>query len=179
MIPNSKRILLDRIQTYCEEWWGVSSQFHNLHAIFEQDGTPEGQQISILIKKSQIVLCVTIGFIASLSIEVQNSSDLERVVLNQTFRLPKLIIQDAYLIQMKLTCIILHKMDKQERLENEFAVTLQERVNRFKAEHKAGTLLPSPTKNGETSQNSNGSDHSAELESLLTSLLQNQTNLLQ
>ena len=122
---------------------------------------------------------MTIGFIASLSIEVQNSSDLERVVLNQTFRLPRLIIQDAYLIQMKLTCIILHKMDKQERLENEFAVTLQERVNRFKAEHKAGTLLPSPTKSGETSQLSSGSDHSAELEGLLTSLLQNQTDLLQ
>ena len=70
-------------------------------------------------------------------------------------------------------------MDKQERMENEFAVTLQERVNRFKAEHKEGTFLPSPTKNGETSQLSNGSDHSVELESLLTRLLQNQTDLLQ
>ena len=62
-------------------------------------------------------------------------------------------------------------MDKQERMENEFAVTLQERVNRFKAEHKEGTFLPSPTKNGETSQLSNGSDHSAELESLFFKLI--------
>ena len=42
MILNQKRILLDRIQTYCEDWWGASSQFHNLHAVFDQDGTQEG-----------------------------------------------------------------------------------------------------------------------------------------
>ena len=84
MIPNSKRILLDRIQTYCEEWWGASSQFHNLNAVFEQDGTAEGQQISSQIKKSQVVLCVTIGLIAALSIEVQ-SSYLDSLVISQTF----------------------------------------------------------------------------------------------
>lgn len=80
MILQQKRILLDRIQTYCEEWWGASSQFHNLHAVFEQDGTPEGQKISNLIKKSQVVLCVGVGLIASLSIDVQNSNFANTVI---------------------------------------------------------------------------------------------------
>ena len=42
MLLDQKKILLERIQTYCEEWWGASSQFHNLNAVFEQDGTIEG-----------------------------------------------------------------------------------------------------------------------------------------
>ena len=37
MIVAQKRVILDRIQTYCEQWWEASSQFHNLHAVYEQD----------------------------------------------------------------------------------------------------------------------------------------------
>lgn len=110
MLTDRKRSLLDRIQNCCETWWEASSQFYNLHAVFELDGTPEGQQNSSLIKKSQIVLCVTIGLIAALTIEVQGCA-LEQITISQTFLLPRLILQDAYLIQMKLTSIILNKMD--------------------------------------------------------------------
>jgi len=46
------------------------------------------------------------------------------LVITQIFWLPKLILQDAYLVQIKLTTIILGKMDRQERLTNEFAVRL-------------------------------------------------------
>ena len=123
MLVSRKRILLERIQNCCEQWWEASSQFYNLHAVFELDGTPEGQQNSNLIKKSQIMLCVSIGLIATLTIEIQNCS-LEQITISQTFLLPRLILQDAYLIQMKLTSIILSKMDSQERQTNEFAIRL-------------------------------------------------------
>ena len=123
MLVSRKRILLERIQNCCEQWWEASSQFYNLHAVFELDGTPEGQQNSNLIKKSQIMLCVSIGLIATLTIEIQNCS-LEQITISQTFLLPRLILQDAYLIQMKLTSIILNKMDSQERQTNEFAIRL-------------------------------------------------------
>ena len=179
MIVNQKRILLDRIQTYCEDWWGASSQFHNLHAVFEQDGTADGQQISALIKKSQVVLCATIGLIASLSIDVQ-SDHLERVTISQSFWLPSLILQDAYLLQMKLASIILRKMDRHERKTNEFAIKLQNRINSFKAESEAGQILPTLSDgNGETSTASAESENANELENLLESLVENQTNLLE
>lgn len=169
MLTDRKRSLLDRIQNCCETWWEASCQFYNLHAVFELDGTPEGQQNSILIKKSQIVLCVAIGLIATLTIEVQ-SYDLEQITISQTFLLPRLILQDAYLIQMKLTSIILNKMDSQERQTNEFAIRLQERITRFKQEFNTGALLCTEN-SGDTSTASDSSEAQREIESMITRLI--------
>ena len=68
MIDNQKRMDLDRIQTYCESWWEKSAQFNMLHRCYEIIETSEGQIVSNLIKKSQVVLCAAIGLIATISI---------------------------------------------------------------------------------------------------------------
>ena len=176
MLLDQKKILLERIQTYCEEWWGASSQFHNLNAVFEQDGTVEGQQIGSQIKKSQVVLCVTIGLIAALSIEVQ-SSYLDSLIISQTFQCPRMILQDAYAVQMKLTSIILSKMDREERLTNEFAVKLQERINRFREEFNADLIFAD---DNNSLQNSVGSDeNNRELKHVLNQRIQHQIEMLE
>lgn len=177
MLESRKRNLLERIQTCCEQWWEASSQFYNLHAVFELDGTPEGQQNSSLIKKSQIILCVAIGLIATLTIEVQ-ACNLEKITISQTFILPRLILQDSYLIQMKLTSIILQKMDSKERQTNEFALKLREKIKLFQEEFNTGGLLLS-TDNGDESVASDSSEAQRGIETMLTRLIQNQTELLE
>ena len=72
MIEQRKRIYLDRIQTHCESWWEKSCQFNMLHRCYEVIETEEGTIVSNLIKKSQIVLCVAIGLIATITIQVLN-----------------------------------------------------------------------------------------------------------
>ena len=68
-----------------------------MHAVFDQDGSEVGQNVSVLIKRSQVILCVVIGLIASLSIDVQGEN-LDRVTISQSFWLPRLVLQDAYMI---------------------------------------------------------------------------------
>ena len=125
---------------------------------------------------------MAIGLIASLSIDVQSDHNLERVIISQTFWLPKLILQDAYLVQMKLASIILRKMDREERHSNEFAVKLQERIEAYKEEFGANEMLPTfndAEEGGDTSTASVESENAAELDSLLSSLVENQVNLLE
>ena len=71
-----------------------------------------------------MILCVTIGIVAALSIEVQQNY-LEQVIISQNFTVPRLILQEAYSVQMKLTSIILNKMEHEEKMTNEFALRLQ------------------------------------------------------
>ena len=87
--------------------------------MFEQDGTQDGEIVSNLIKKSQVVLCVAIGLIASLSIDVRQDEPQ-----SMTFKLPTLMLKDAYLLQMKLAHIILQKMHREDRMTNEYAIEL-------------------------------------------------------
>ena len=124
---------------------------------------------------------MTIGLVATLSIEVQNAAQLEQVSISQVFMLPSLILQDACLAQMKLTSVILAKMDKQERATNEFAVKLQERIDRFRQEFDTGAISFSNrvSVSGEDSQTSEVSCDTDELEELMTRLLTNQSDLLE
>ena len=49
-----RKVLLEQIKALCEEWWGSSSQFYQLHEIYEQDGAmqQEAAQIAEAIKES-------------------------------------------------------------------------------------------------------------------------------
>ena len=85
-------------------------------------------------------------------------------------------MQDAHLIQMKLTSIILKKMDREERKTNEFAVKLSDRINSFMDEYRGNSQIMqalADTTFGEASVMSSGSDNSTELEQLLRCLVDN------
>ena len=69
-----------------------------------------------------------------------------------------MILQDAYAVQMKLTSIILSKMDREGRLTNEFAVKLQERINRFQEDFNADLIFAAAADDANSLQNSIGSD---------------------
>ena len=119
---------------------------------------------------------MTIGLIAALSIEVQ-SSYLDSLIISQTFQCPRMILQDAYAVQMKLTSIILSKMDREERLTNEFAVKLQERINRFREEFNADLIFAD---DNNSLQNSVGSDeNNRELKHVLNQRIQHQIEMLE
>ena len=76
---------------------------------------------------------------------------------------------------MKLTSIILRKMDRDERKSNDFAIKLQERINSFMEEHQNDSKIMSALADnlGEASVMSSGSESSNELEKLLSSLVYN------
>ena len=82
---------------------------------------------------------------------------------------------------MKLTSIILRKMDRDERKSNDFAIKLQERINSFMEEHQNDSkIMQALAENlGEASVMSSGSESSNELEKLLSSLIYNQIELLE
>ena len=101
---------------------------HRCYAIIE---TTEGQIVSNLIRKSQIVLCVAVGLIATISIQVLGKP-LDQLVIHEIFKLPRLVLQQSYLVQMRLSCVILTKMEKAIRPSNPFARQLEERIQRAK-----------------------------------------------
>jgi len=80
---------------------------------------------------------------------------------------------------MKLASIILRKMDRSERSSNEFAVKLQDRIDAYREESGAFSILPPMQDQGETSIASCDSENAAELENLLTSLIENQINMME
>ena len=53
------------------------------------------------------------------------------VDLRQVFKLPKQLLELSYLVQMRLSGVILNKMEPSVRLANSFAKQLQDRL--FKA----------------------------------------------
>mmetsp|Transcript_43656 Transcript_43656/g.57847 ORF Transcript_43656/g.57847 Transcript_43656/m.57847 type:complete len:84 (+) Transcript_43656:421-672(+) len=83
------------------------------------------------------------------------------------------------MVQMKLSSIILIKMDGNERRKNEFAVNLQERINAYREETGATDVLPYFNEEANTSTASLESENATELETLLSSLVENQVNLLE
>lgn len=79
---------------------------------------------------------------------------------------------------MKLTSIILRKMDRNERVTNEFAIKLQERINRFREEFNSDLIFPGSVDDADTSQQSITSENSHEIYNILDYRLKNQLKLL-
>ena len=82
------------------------------------------------------------------------------------------------MVQMKLACIILKKMDRSERKTNEFAIKLQQRIDAFREETGASNILPERF-DGDMSIDSSDSENVAELESLLHNLNENQISQME
>mgnify|MGYP000630963101 CR=1 FL=1 len=99
-----------------------------------------------------------------------------------------MILKEAYAIQMKLTSVILSKIDREERLSNEFAQRLQEKVLAYR-QLQAGeegfefNLTPMKRQSAKYDisdlSNLSDDDNLLELEQTLTQLIQNQTTALQ
>ena len=55
---------LEKIQSYCSDWWEISHQFFNLHQLYIGDESIETSDVSSLIWRSQVLLVACIGLVA-------------------------------------------------------------------------------------------------------------------
>ena len=67
---DQKLVLLDRVQHLCQNWWVVSKEFYNLHLLYVGDENQESQEVCNLIARSQVLLVVTIGLVAVITLQV-------------------------------------------------------------------------------------------------------------
>ena len=98
-----------------------------IYRCYEVTDTQEVAEVSNLIKKSQILLCVAIGLIATITIQVL-TKPLENFIISEVFKLPRQMLLQSYLVQMRLSAVILTKMEQSVRQSNSFAKQLQDRL---------------------------------------------------